>query len=290
MKFEKTYKIVEGPPACKIEEYAVKKNHEYKHLLDTATSEKELQNFFELNPSFVPGAWTPSSKSGHYPMHCALITQPELRGISTKIPDFMWIAQHSLGWFPTLIEIENPNKKIFKKDGVPTAEFTQARNQLEKWRTWFSNPSNVQMFLEMYHVSDSMRNMMQMKLHMILIYGRREEFSQKPHLSKDRMSLTSHDLELMSYDRLTCDKELSDAITVRLDSNNQYEAVAIPSTFKLGPTLSDRLPYIQSINNVIQANNEISNERKKFLLERLPYWIRWETTEERGIIQSCDEE
>lgn len=290
MKFEKTYEIVKGPEACNIEDYAVQKNNEYKHLLDTAKAEKELQNFFELNPSFVPGAWTPSTKSGHVPLHCSLITQPELRGINTKIPDFMWIAQHSMGWFPTLIEIEDPNKKLFKNNGVPTSEFTQARNQLEKWKTWFSNPSNVQMFLEMYHIPAYMKDTMQMQLHMILVYGRREEFSNKPHLSKDRMSLTSSYLELMSFDRLSYDKELSDAITVKLNRYGQYEAVAVPSTFKLGPAFSDRLPVIQGITEAIQANSEFSVERKDFLLERIPYWIQWETAGERGIITSSDEE
>ncbi len=290
MKLEKTYEIKEGPSAYDIASYALEKNHEYLNLLDSASAEIEFQKFFESNPSFVPGAWTPATKSGHYPLHCALITQPELRGLTTKISDFMWIATHSSGWYPTLIEIEKPDKKIFKNNGTPTADFTQARNQLEQWRTWFNNPCNVQLFMEMYQIPDYMRNQRQMQLHMILVYGRRDEFSQNPNRSKDRMSFTASDLELMSYDRLSCDKELGDAITIRLNSSSSYEAVAIPPTFKLGPTLSERLVNVHRIDKAIEKNTHIPDERKRFLINRLPYWINWKKTSEGGIVNSGDRE
>lgn len=288
MKFEKTYEIEKGPSAYDIDRYVLEKNEEFLELLSSATLETELQKFFESNPSCIPGAWTPGTKSGHAPLHCALITQPELRGLSTKFPDFMWIATHSTGWYPTLIEIENPNKKIFKNNGVPTADFTQARNQLEQWRTWFNSPSNVQLFMEMYQIPDYMRNQRQMKLYMILVYGRRDEFSQNPSQSKDRMSFTTPDLELMSYDRLSCDRELSDAITIRLNRFSSYEAVSIPPTFKLGPIFSERLVCIHGIDKAIEKNADIPSSRKRFLLDRLPYWIEWETTDERGIVNSND--
>lgn len=290
MKLEKTYKIKNGPSAYDIDKYIVSKNDEFRSLLNTATSENELQIFFESNPSFVPGAWTPGTKSGHYPLHCALITQPELRGISTKIPDFMWIATHSAGWYPTLIEIENPNKKIFRNDGAPTAEFTQARNQLEQWRTWFNNPSNIQQFMEMYKIPYYMRNQRQRKLHMILIYGRRDEFDANPNKSKDRLSLTSPDLELMSYDRLSCDRDLDDAITIKLNKHNLYEVVSVPPTLKLGPSHSERLVHIKGIEKAIEENVDIPADRKSFLMERLPYWTGWVIKSEKGIVNSGDYE
>lgn len=290
MKLEKTYEIKVGPSARDIDSYALEKNDEYFNLLDSASSEVELQKFFESHPSFIPGAWTPGTKSGHYPLHCALITQPELRGLTTKIPDFMWIATHSAGWYPTLIEIEKPEKRIFKRNGVPTANFTQAKNQLEQWRTWFNNPSNVQLFMEMYQIPDYMRNQRQMQLHMILVYGRRSEFNQNSNRSKDRMSFAASNLELMSYDRLSCDKELNNAITIKLNRLSSYEAVAIPPTFKLGPTLSERLVKVNSIDKAIEKNKNIPSDRKQFLLDRLPYWIKWEETSERGVINSGDSE
>jgi hypothetical protein len=290
MIFEKTYKIKHGPKAFDIDDYVKIRNEEYKKLLNNVKSEQEIQSFFESNPSFVPGAWTPGTKSGHYPLYCSLITQPKLQGLSTKIPDFMWIATHSAGWYPTLIEIENPNKKNFKNNGVPAADFTQAKNQLEQWRTWFNNPSNVQHFMEKYQIPDYMRNQRQMKLHMILVYGRRSEFDSNPNWSKDRLSFTSPDIEIMSYDRLSCDRELSDALTVKLNKNNFYEAISVPPTLKLGPNSSSRLVHIEGLKKAINDNKDISKGRKSFLIERIKYWRTWVNEGEKGITSGNDYE
>lgn len=290
MKLSRTYIIEQGPKAFDVNRYADARNRQYKNLLDNAKSESELQSFFEENPSFVPGAWTPGTKSGHYPLHCALISQPKLQGSITRIPDFMWIATHSAGWYPTIIEIESPFKKIFKSNGQPTSDFTQARNQLEQWKTWFNNPSNLLQFLEQYQIPDYMRNERQMKLHMILIYGRRKEFDSDAKKSKDRLSLLPDGMELMSYDRLFCDTSLSNAITIKLNANGKYEALCIPPTFNLGPNSANRLLTISSIDAVFDKIKDISDERKEFLKRRHLYWKNWAANGEKGIIQVDDTE
>lgn len=50
-----------------------------------------------------------------YPLHCVLIAQPELPGLLTYRADSMWISAHSMAWYPTLIEIEVPHKRYFRK-------------------------------------------------------------------------------------------------------------------------------------------------------------------------------
>ena len=291
MTLTKTYKIQKGPNALDLRKYVVLRNKEYKKLLDSSKSERDIHYFFERNPSFVPGAWTPGTKSSHYPLHCALITQPKLIDLRTKIPDFMWISTHSGGWYPTLIEIENPSKKIFTKKGEPTANFSQARNQLEKWKTWFNNSSNLSRFIEMYQIPDYMVRWRQMKLHMILIYGRRAEFGSDPEKSKERMSLiSSSDYELMSYDRLSCDSDLEDAITIKLNKSGRYEAVAIPPIFKLRPALADRLIYIDGIDSALNKTIGISSRRRTFLKKRLLYWQDWSKQSDHGTIKTGDRE
>lgn len=200
----------------------------------------------------------------------------------------MWISTHSSGWYPTLIEIEDPNKRIFKNNGEPLADFTQAKNQLEKWRTWFNNPSNILQFTEMYQIPDYMRNQRQMKLHMILIYGRRHEFDNEPNFSKDRLSFTAPDLELMSYDRLSSDRDLSDAITIKLNKHNTYEVVAVQPTLKLGPNSSGRFTHVKNTDKAIKRNPEISSQRKTFLIDRLKYWTLWSQDGEKGVISFGD--
>lgn len=106
-----------------------------------------------------------------------------------------------------------------------------------------------------------------MKLHMILIYGRRNEFSSDSTKSKERMSLMPDNTELMSYDRLSCDRNLHNAITVRLNAKGKYEALSIPPTFKLGPNLADRLVNISGIKEALDKTTDITDERREFLKE-----------------------
>ena len=239
----------------------------------------------------LPGAWTPGTKSGHPPLLCAAISQPLLPGLNARIPDFMWISTHSQMWYPTLIEIERPSKKVFTTKGVPSADFTHARNQLAQWRTWFSSPENVQQFIKSYGIPDWMRNTRQMKLHMILVYGRREEVRDAPELSRQRASLlTGSDEELMSFDRLAPDGELRDAITVRAADPGKYEAVCVPPLFRLGPTLADRLLAIDGFERALRTTPLISDPRRDFLTSRIPYWRDWARNGDRGTIHSTDYE
>ena len=187
----------------------------------------------------------------------------------------MWIASHSLAWFPTLIEIESPSKRIFNKDGSPCSDFTRARHQLAQWRSWFADSTNVQQFIDLYGIPDQMRRRTMLP-RMILVYGRRSEFEGKPALSRERGSLLpGQDEELMSFDRLRADKSMEGAITIKATGFGRYEAVSIPPVFETGPELSERLLHIDGIPEAIDQSAEISQERKEFLKRRIPYWKEW---------------
>jgi hypothetical protein len=274
--FKTTYKQESGPPAMALDQYEETRTEQYERLLSHNPIEREVQAFFEKNPSFVPGAWTPGSKSGHYPLHCALISQPKLPGFKYRQPDFMWISTHSGAWYPTLIEIEAPRKKIFTRKGIPTSDFTEARNQLAQWRTWFNNPANVQQFLDSYGIPNYLRVSRKMQLHMILIYGRRNEFDENPELSQQRASLLpSYDEELISFDRLSVDKELEHSITIRAVGFGKYKVINIPPIFSLSPCLAERLCQIDGFEKAIDETEEIFEERKEFLKKRILYWREW---------------
>ena len=235
-----TYELESGPPPTPVDEYADSTNRQYNALLSNGPSEVEVQKFLEKHPWLVPGPLTPSGGSGHYPLHCSLITQPKLPGPVLYIPDFMWIAKHSGAWFPTLIEIESPGKRLFNQDGTPSAQFSKSRNQLERWRSWFNKPGNINSFLEYYGIPHSISNLTR-RLHMILIYGRRSEFENKPKLSSQRGSLLpGQDEELMSFDRLSVNTSMEEAITVKAIGSGKYQAVWIPPTFTTGPNLAEK--------------------------------------------------
>jgi hypothetical protein len=196
----------------------------------------------------------------------------------------MWVSTHSGAWFPTLIEIEKPGKKIFNKDRTPTSEFTKARNQLNQWRAWFNTPSNQQQFLDWYGIPDYMRRRT-MQLHMILIYGRRSEFEDSDLLTQQRGTLLpGTDEELMSFDRLLADKDMAQAFTVKSLGRGRYQAVSVPAAFGTGPNRADRLLSIERIDEAIDKNPQIEEERKTFLKHRIPYWQAWASAPGTKII------
>ena len=274
-RLRKTYTLVEGPPHIPFDTYLESCSRDYRKLLSQAPSERDLQRFLEQHPCMVPGHATPSGSSGHYPLHCSLVTQPSLPTSPSFQPDFMWIATHSGGWFPTLIEIEDPKKKIFNRNQVPSQKFTQAHNQLNQWRAWFSRAGSQDVFMDHFGVNDHMRARA-MQLHMILIYGRRDEVQDQPELVRQRGSLASaSDEELMSFDRLAPAHGMKDAITVRARGSGRYEAVWVPPVFELGPDLANRLLFLDRLPEAIDRNPDISNERKAFLKDRIPYWQGW---------------
>ncbi len=271
------YERAKGPDRMPWDEYAGRAKREYTDLLESDPDEVAVQQCLEENPALAPGAWRSGpAPSGHFPLHCALISQPLLAGLQGRRPDLMWVATDSGTWYPTLIELERPGKKLFTIARVPTAQFTEARNQLAQWRVWFNSPANQQKFIEEYGIPDEWRQSRLMKLHMILVYGRREETDGDPELSRQRASLmTGSDETLMSYDRLEPDKNLDLAITVRAVGSRRYQVLRLPPTFGLMPALSDRLLYIDGFEEALEASPHIRPERRAFLRERLVYSKEW---------------
>ena len=272
--FDPTYRTAVGPKPTSYDAYFTKSKDDYVRVLSNAPSELKIQSFLEQHPTFVPGHSTPGASSGHFPLHCALITQPDLPGVPTFRPDFMWISTNSAAWYPTLIEIESPKKRIFTKQGNVSSDFCHARDQLDQWRTWFDDPANVQQFIKKYRIPDRMLKRT-MRLHRILIYGRRSEFENNHVLTKRVANLLPEGTEMMSFDRLKqlpFEPAMSVAITVRSRSSGSYEAVWIPEVFEIGPDSAERLLSINGIPSAIECNPCISRERKDFLKMRITYW------------------
>ncbi len=262
----------DAPPPVQWASYAESAGDALGRLLQSASDERQIREFLERNPCFVPGAWTPGVKSGHYPLHCALITQPRLVGLDGRQPDFMWIATHSQTWYPTLIEIARPDKALFTKKGSPTAEFRQARHQLTQWGSWLNTAANLQKFVVDYGIQDIYTRYKTLQPHFVLICGRRREVEDRPDLSKQ---LSGPDEELVSYDQLLPDVELSQAITVKATAPGQYEALHVLPTLTLSPILADRLLSVTTMEDAIADCWQMPPERREFLVSRLEYWREW---------------
>lgn len=286
--FKKPYQLISNAPqALDWDTYEKIAIEEYKQLLkENSNEERVFQNFFERNPAFLPGAFGIYGESGHSPYKNALISQPLLQGLTSKIPDFLWIATDSLNIYPIFIEIETPNKAWFRKNGVPTAEFTQAQNQLTDWKTWFENPIHQSLFYQYYSIDKEIITGKSVKPQYVLIYGSREEFRDKAELNRKRAQLVRENEVYMTFDRLSPNIKARNTITCNV-KNREYIGKFISPTLRLGPVYAKELSEI--INKVEAVNNsKIDKERKEFIISRLEYWEEFGREQPRGLRNSGD--
>ena len=90
----------------------------------------------------------------------------------------------------------------------------------------------------------------------------------------------------MSFDRLLdpryLDTSMKEAITVKATGNGRYRAKWVPPVFGVGPALAERLLVIDGLEETIEVNPKISEERKMFLKERIPLYLDFGDGAERG--------
>src|ERR1043166_2416161 len=203
MRFEKTYSIIaDSSPPMEWPDDKMRVENEWRQLLtEVESDEKTIQQFLEKHPCLVPGAFSLPMPSGHGPFPSAVITQPILTGLTTKLPDFMWIAMDSCTLYPVLIEIEDPKKHWFTKKGRPTADLTQAIDQLTSWRRWFEQPENLLVFEKMYELTAFLADK-RVQPQFVLVYGRRSEFKASPGLNAKRGQMMRSNEVFMTFDRL----------------------------------------------------------------------------------------
>jgi hypothetical protein len=284
---EITYKMANNPPPPMAwDDYEKKLKVEWHQVLDSAENESVIQIFLEKHPCLIPGAFNMHMKSGHYPFPCAVISQPPLTGVGTKIPDFMWLSTNSLEFEIVLIEIEDPNKRWFITTGRPTSEFTEAQTQLAQWKAWFSEPENQMTFYKNFETPQYLRDR-KLKISYVLIYGRRSEYENNTNLNKVRAQLAKQDEYLMSFDRLPPSSDAQYLFTVKKDSNG-YKAIAYPPTYVLGPNCADGYSIIGNKNEAINSCEWMSLERKEFIKSRFQYWENW--AKQSGTINGGDRE
>jgi Domain of unknown function (DUF4263) len=99
----------------------------YLECLDKATSERELQAFFEGHPNLL----IQHIGGGH-----GRWVVPQKRLGSEFVTDFVIGERHSFGFQGQAVEIESPLVPLFTKKGDPSAKLTHAIRQITDWRAW----------------------------------------------------------------------------------------------------------------------------------------------------------
>jgi len=266
---------------------------EWTKLLNLpGVEEKQVQAFLETHPCLLPFKEMPLNHGNHHALSSAVVTQPVLPGLKTKVPDFLYFTGNSGEITAVLVEIESPGKKWFTQGGQQTAELTQAANQIKSWKAWFDDPINVQTFERDYLVRGYQAlNDRTFKQEYILVIGRRGDITD-PTLNRTRHHLQGPGETWMTYDRLKCSPIWDDAVTVQLDRSGvspQFRAIHVQPMFRLGPHHYGNYHRVSGIEDAINGNTLISQARKTFLINRLPYWKSWYTGN-NGItsINGCD--
>jgi hypothetical protein len=254
-------------------------------LLDAHPTERQVQRFLEQHPALVPGAHAAfgTLTSGHAPFPCALITQPPLRGITTRTPDFLWISTDSAFLNPVFIEIEAPEKRWLTAKGHRHHELTEALHQLDEWEEWCSEPANRQIFFESYRVPALLRRRKWQPL-WVLIFGRRAEDPER--VSRLRARLRTESRIVLPYERVSPDEQSDNYLCAR-QSAGRYIAVSVPPTVRLGPNQAESWALIEGKEHAASVQQWSSPERRAFLMERFAYWDGW-AAGESGIISTAD--
>jgi hypothetical protein len=184
---------------------------EWEQVLNNAKREQDIQDYLEHHPELLPGVF--DLHNG--PLHDVVISKFPF-GADFKC-DFAFLTRNSMQLQFTFIEIEDPNRPIFNKDGSFTQEFNHARQQIADWRVWADK--NIYTVMDMfspmfkyYPVENDSKD-----FRFYLIYGRRSE-AEMDKKRKERWSSlrVSADLKswIMTYDRLRFCKECHNKLIV----------------------------------------------------------------------------
>jgi hypothetical protein len=235
-RFEITYPLdPDPPPAMPWTEYEQRLRAAWEALLRSEPDEPNVQAFLEEHPCLIPGAHEGigGMKSGRGPFPSAVITQPSLKGLRTRTPDFAWVASDSVFLSPVFVEIEAPGKPWMTRKGVPRAELTQALHQIEEWKAWFAEPLNRQLFCEQYQIPRQLVRYRKWAPVWLLIYGRQGDDAR---VRKLRGQLRTEDRVVIPYDHLEPHEDSSDYLCVR-NHQGAYRAVSVPRPCAWGPGL-----------------------------------------------------
>ena len=237
----------------------------WKALLERDPAEREVQRFFEQNPSFLVGE-QPAAPAGGL-----VFTQPRLQGLgSRQFPDFLWLDTSGGTLTPVLVEIERLGKTWFTKRGDLTAQFHQAHQQLGDWRAWFLEAENQLLFRRAY--VDWLGNFRSYPLvpRYVLVYGRGVEFdNDETGRRSGRRFVTARSHETLStYDQLTLRTGVAGLCTVHLDTLDRLRVRALEPTFTVEGASEVLLRRADTPVSAIRAVPGWSEEKRaKLLLE-----------------------
>ncbi|MGI5456057.1 Shedu anti-phage system protein SduA domain-containing protein [Streptomyces sp. CA-249302] len=259
---------------------------EWYSLLSRSPEEDEVQRFLELHPAMIPGGSGDVGPGGHHGSDMgAVFRRPKLIGAGRSFePDFMWVTRSSGLITPILIEIEKPSKRWFRKDGRPTSEFTEARDQLNDWRSWFRRDGNQALFRETFLLLGEKYRNRPLEPQFVLIYGRESEFkmggghSNPDALRYKRDQQRGESEYFMTFDALRPRYDHSISMTLTMTAQGP-KIHAFSPVYGTGTNTGPRALRLSDAEAAFSRSVMMTEERREYLKKRWDYWRNFEQQE-----------
>ncbi|MDX2403450.1 DUF4263 domain-containing protein [Streptomyces microflavus] len=248
-------------------------------LLSEAPEEDAIQTFLELHPSMIPGGSGDVGPGGHHGSDMgAVFRRPKLEGAGRSFePDFMWITRSSGLVTPILIEIEKPSKRWFKQNGRPTSEFTEARDQLNDWRSWFAREGNPALFREKFLFLGDRYLDRPLEPQYVLVYGRESEFKVggghgNPNaLRYKRDQQRGSNETFMTFDALRPRYDHSRSMTLTMTSQGP-ELFAFSPVYGTSAFVGEGALLLGDPDGALARTTMMNEARRTYLSKRWRYW------------------
>lgn len=142
--------------------------------------------------------------------------------------DFFYLSKSSDNWNGVFIEIEKPHSYFFKASGNEFhPDFLQALQQINKWRAWLSENSNLEQFCKT--TIGAIKNPLgenPLFPKFVLVFGRREEYATSSLRKSLIRGQEREDFKIISYDSLLEDLDNKNELYLGIRKNEHIEILS----------------------------------------------------------------
>jgi hypothetical protein len=197
---------------------------EFVKLLDEKCEEQIYQEYLEKNSRLIPREFIQN-----HGVHLDLVFR-KLSLAKDYTTDFFYLSKSSADWHCIMVEIEKPQSKYFKeKTNDFHQDFQKGLMQINRWRAWFENPSNLEGFVNGTIASVRVppimtRNPCSIKY--VLVHGRRSEFEGNEIRKALIRAQERNDFHILSYDSLMESLHTKGPLYIAIRKNEYVEIVS----------------------------------------------------------------
>lgn len=174
-----------------------KEAEDFRKQLDTATREKDIQDYIKNNKKwFIPASLFRAYDFGHHEAY--LYCEPQLG--SEYRADYLLLGKNSLGYHIVLVEFEGVD--VAFKNQTSNSETPDVRKgliQIRDWRAWIDNHRTY--FLDSLGISNIDKKIPSWGFRYCLVVGRRNKMDEASNQLRRQLE-KDNQIIIPTYDRL----------------------------------------------------------------------------------------